>query len=93
MRASASAVSGPEDPVAPEARVPLELGERAGGVGAEDAVFLAGIEAERVEAALELDDVVAAEHGAADVEHPVTEAKTALDQRGPRLVTADTIDP
>ena len=66
--------------------------ERAGGVGPEDAVFLAGVEAERVETALELHDVVAAEHGAADVEHPVAEVEPALDQRGPRLAPADAVD-
>ncbi len=66
--------------------------ERAGGVGAEDAVFLAGVEAERVEAALELDDVVAAQHRAADVEHAITEAEAALDQRGPGLAAADAVD-
>ena len=66
--------------------------ERAGGVGPEDAVFLARVEAERVEAALELDDVVAAQHRAADVEHPVAEAEAALDQRGPGLAAADSVD-
>ena len=55
------------------------------GVVAEDAVLAAGVEAERVQPALELGDVVAAQHRAAAVEEPVAEREAALDQRGPGL--------
>ena len=73
--------------------VALELAQRAGGVGAEDAVLAAGVEAERVEPVLELGDVVAAQHRAAAVEQPVAEAEAALDQRRPGLGAADAVDP
>ena len=86
------AVSGPKMPSRPSPTLRWNSRSARGGVGAEDAVFVAGVEAERVEAALELDDVVAAQHRAADVEHPVAEAEAALDQRGPRLAAADAVD-
>ena len=63
------------------------------GVVTEDAVFAAGVEAEAVQPALEVGDVVAAQHGAAPVEQPVTEAVAALDHRGPRLGPAHAVDP
>ena len=63
------------------------------GVVAEDAVLAAGVEAERVQAALELGDVVAAQHRPAAVEQAVAEAEAALDQRRPGLRPADAVDP
>ena len=75
-----------------EAGVPLELAQRGLGLGAEDAVLAARVEAEPVQAPLELGDVVAAQHGPAQVEQPVAEAVRALDERAPGLGSADAVD-
>ena len=66
--------------------------ERGLGLGAEDAVLAPGVEAERVEAALEVVDVVAAQHRRREVEQAVAEAEAALDQRAPGLGSADAVD-
>src|SRR5204862_1527621 len=84
---------GSEDAVVAEPGVALELGQRGGGVWSEDAVFLAGVEAEHVEPTLELRDVVTPQHRTTDVEHPAAESEPALDERGPRLASADAVDP
>jgi hypothetical protein len=84
---------GPEDPVGGDAGVALELGERRLGVGPEDAVLLAGIEAEAVETVLELGDVVAAQHRPAHEQHAAAEPERTLDQRVARLFAADAVDP
>ena len=42
---------------------------------------------------LEIDHVVAAQHGRAAVEETITEAKTGFDQDVPRLGPADAVDP
>ena len=86
MAGAAHAVGG-------EVHVALELDERTRRVVAEDAVFPAGVEAEPVQAALELGDVVAAQHRAAAVEQAVAEAVPALDHRRPGLRAADAVDP
>ena len=52
----------PADAVGGGAGVALELAERGLGLAAEDAVLAPGVEAERVQPALELGDVVAAQH-------------------------------
>ena len=82
---------GAADAVGGDPDVPLELDERAGGVVTEDAVLAPGVEAERVQPALELADVVAPQHRPAAVEHAVAEAEAALDERGPRLPAADPV--
>ena len=92
-RASAPMRRGPADLVGRETGVALERAERALGLRPEDAVLAAGVEAERVEPALQLDHVVAAQHRLAQVEQPVAEREAALDQRGPRLGAADAVDP
>ena len=62
-RSSAARVAGPHDAVGARGRRSRWNSRSARlGLGAEDAVLAAGVEAERVEAALELGDVVAAQH-------------------------------
>ena len=82
-----------EHTVGGQTGVALELGQRAGGVVTEDAVLTAGVETEGIEPALQLEDVVAAEHGGAAVEQAVAEAVAALDEGRPGLRTADPVDP
>ena len=82
------------DPVGREPGAALELDERRRGVVAEDAVDAAGVEAERVQPALELGDVVAAQHRLAAVQSsrsPRREA--ALDERGPGVAVRHAVDP
>ena len=62
------------------------------GLGSEDAVLAAGVEPERVQPTLELGHVVAAQHRLTEVEQPVAERVAALDERGPRLRSADAVD-
>ena len=62
------------------------------GLGTEDAVFAAGVEAESVEGVLERADVVAAEVRRLEVEQPVAEHEPALDERGPGLGSDDAVD-
>ncbi len=80
------------DAVGGEVHVPLELDQGARRVVAEDAVFAPGVEAEPVQSALQLGDVVASEHRTGPVEESVAEAPTALDHRGPGLRAADAVD-
>ena len=84
---------GAADAVGGQVHVALELDQRPGGVVAEDAVLATGVEAEPVEAALQLADVVAPEHRPAAVEQSVAEAVAALHDRRPRLGPADAVDP
>src|SRR5207247_9643163 len=72
-----------------ETNVALELGDRVGSLLAEDAVLAAGVEPERVQLTLELGDVVATQHGLSEVERPIAERETALDERGPRLAATE----
>ena len=74
------------------AGVALEPADRGLGLRAEDAVLAAGVEAESVQAALQLGDVVTAEHRPAEIEEAVTQPVRTLDQRAPRLGTADAVD-
>ena len=85
-------VAGPHDAVGREAGVALELPERGFGLGPEDAVLATGVEAEPVEPALKVGDVVAAQHRPAEVEQAVAEPVAALDQRAPGLRSADAVD-
>ena len=76
----------PADAVGREAGVALELDERAAACRAPKMPSpAAGVEPERVQPALELGDVVAAQHRLAEVEQPVAEGEPALDERGPGL--------
>src|SRR6185312_13454885 len=81
------------DAVGGEVHVALELDQRARRVVAQDAVLASGVEPEAVQPALQLGDVVAAQHGTGPVEESVAEAPAALDHRGPGLWTADAVDP
>ena len=92
VASSVATVAGPQTPSVVEAGVALELPERGLGLGPEDAVLAAGVEAEPVEPALQLGDVVAAQHRPAQVEQPVAEREAALDERAPRLRSADAVD-
>src|SRR5581483_3850642 len=74
-----------DDSVGRLAHVELELGDRVGGPGAEDAVLLADLEAERVEAPLELADVVAPERGGTQVQDAVPQTVAGLDELAPGL--------
>ncbi len=67
-----------------ESGVALELAKRTFGVRAQDAVHPARVESERAQALLELVDVVAAQHGGAQVEEPVPEPVPGFDQGLPR---------
>jgi hypothetical protein len=81
------------DPVGGEPGVALERPDRLARVVAEDPVLTPGVEAERVQPALQLEDVVAAHHRAAPVEEAVAEAVAALDQGRPGLAADDPVDP
>ena len=85
-------VAGPQTASGTEPPLALESAERGLGLGPEDAVFAPGVEAERVEATLELADVVAAQHRSMHVEQAVAERVAALDQRAPGLGSADPVD-
>lgn len=83
-----------EDAVDGEANVALEFGEGGGGVLPEDAVDPPGVEAESRQSLLQLSDVVAAQHGLAQVQQaPLTKAVAGFHQSGPGLGTADAVDP
>ena len=82
----------PQDAVHGEPRVALEVGQGLGGEGPEDAVDATGVEAEGRQPSLQVGDVVAAQHGAAEVEEAVPEAQARLDQGRPGLGAADAVD-
>jgi hypothetical protein len=82
----------PADAVGLESPFALESAQPGVGLGSEDAVLPAGVEPERVEPALQLAHVVAAQHRRAHVEEPIAERPAALDQRAPRLGAADAVD-
>ena len=60
-------------------------------VGSEDPVDATGVEPQHAESTLQLSDVVAPLHRAAQVQQPVTELVAGFDDRGPRLEVADAI--
>ena len=70
----------------------MERADRGFGLGAEDAVLATGIESERIEAVLQGDHVVAAQHGLAQVQQAVPGREATLDERAPRLRPADAVD-
>jgi hypothetical protein len=80
------------DPVGGEPEVALELHDGGRGFTAENAVFAPGVEAEGVEAALKLRDIVAPEHRLTEIHHAIAEGEAALHERGPRLRTAEAVD-
>src|SRR5690606_6836955 len=71
--------------------VALELEDGALRVGAEDAVDLPGVETQPVEAALELGDVVAPQHGAAEEEEAVSQAISGFVQGAPGVGADDPV--
>src|SRR5262249_44795141 len=72
--------------------IALELGDRDRRLLAEDAVLTTGVEPERVQLTLELGDVVATQHGLAEVQGAVAEREAALDHGRPRLGAAHPVD-
>ena len=79
------------DPVRRQAGVRLELGEGADRGRTEDPVDATGVEPQRAESTLQLSDVVAPLHRAAQVQQTITELVAGFDDRGPRLQVADAI--
>jgi hypothetical protein len=71
--------------------IALEIDHSRFGIRPEDAVNLAGIKAEGVEAGLELGDVLTPEHGPAEVEEAVTEAIAGFIKGSPSLGADDAI--
>src|SRR5436189_2799215 len=72
-----------DDPIRLVSDVPLELTNRHGRPVTEEAVLLAGVEAERVQLALERPDIVASELGRPQVQGSVAEAIPGLDELPP----------
>ena len=70
---------GPQDAVHRQPGVALEVGEGLRGQGPEDAVHLSGVEAQGRQPSLQVGDVVAAEHGAAEIQEAVPQAQPGLD--------------
>ena len=69
----------------------MELPETAVGPRTEDAVLLAGIEAEDVQESLEFADVVAAEGGGTQVQGSIAEPVAGLHQLLPRVRAEDPV--
>src|SRR5690606_5920764 len=79
------------DPVDLEADVALELLDGSLGQGAEETVLRAAVEAQLVEAALQLPDVVPAHHRGAAPQQAITEAVSGFHQGAPRLRPHDAV--
>ncbi len=79
------------DAVGRQAGVRLELRQGADRGRTEDPVDAPGVEPQRAEPTLQLSDVVAPLHRAAQVQQPITELVAGFDDRGPRLQVADAI--
>ena len=86
-------VEAAQDAVHRQADVALEVGQGRRGQVAEDAVHPPGVEAEGRQASLQVSDVVAPEHGLAEIEEPVSQPEAGLDQGRPGLGAADAVDP
>ena len=82
----------PQDAVDGQRRVALEVGQGLGGALAEDAVHPARVETQGGQTSLQVSDVVAAQHGPAQIEETVAQAHARLDQCGPGLGAADAVD-
>ena len=76
---------GANDAVGSHAHVALEIADGAVAPLAKDPVGPARVEPERVQLPLEVADVVAAEHGVAEVHNAVPQAVAGLHQLGPGL--------
>ena len=83
----------PDDAVWILTDVELELAHRPVGVHAVHAVLAAGVEAERVEFALQSSHVVAAEMRGVQVEGAVTEVVPGLHELAPGIGAHETVDP
>ena len=83
----------PQDPVDGEPGVALEVRQGLGGELAEDAVHPTGVEPEGGKASLQVSDVVAPQHGPAEVEEAVAQTHARLDHRSPGLGPAHAADP
>ena len=81
----------PDDPVHPGGDVALELAHGPVRARTEDPVLLAGVEPERVQHPLERTHVVPAERRRTEVERPVAEPVTGLDELPPRVGAHDPV--
>ena len=72
--------------------VVLELEDCGLGLGAEHAVYLAGVEPKGVEPGLELGDVLSSVHGPPEEQEPVAEAISRLPQGAPGVRPDDPVD-
>ena len=81
------------DAIDGHAHVALEFGQGTRGPITEDPVHAARVESQRAQSLLQVDDIVAAQHGGAAVEEAIAEAKAGFDQDVPRLGPADAIHP
>ena len=79
------------DPILSHPPIGLEIHQRPKRIGPEDSIDLAGVEAERVEAALQVGDIIAADHGSAVVEHAITEAEAGSNQGSPGVGSNDPV--
>ena len=79
---------GPDDTIRGQALVGLEVAHRGLGIRPEDAVDIAGVEAEAAEPLLQIGDVVATGHGGAQVEHAIAKPEVGLDQCCPGVWSA-----
>ena len=83
-RRSSRNVDAPRMPSTGRPGVALEVGQGLRAEVAEDAVHPTGVEAEGRQASLQVGDVVAAQHGPAEVEEPVPEAQARPRPERPR---------
>ena len=81
-----------DDAVERQAGVALEIDDRALDLGVVHAALGAGVEAQQVELDLQGEDVVAAERRFAQVQEPVAELVSGLDQLSPRVGADDAVD-
>ncbi len=89
--ASACDGLGTHDAVGCETGVALELPDGSLGERAEDRVYVAAGETQRVQRLLHRADVAAVEVRHAQVQHAVAEGECRVDQRGPRRISDDPV--
>ena len=92
-RWSDAIVCGPTMPSTSSPTLRWNSRDGAVGVRTEEAVLLAGVEAKRVQLALQRADVVAAEHRGVQVERAVAQPLAGLDELAPRVGPDEPVDP
>jgi hypothetical protein len=83
---------GADDPIRLMPDVPLELAHGDSGSITEETVLFARVEAERVQLALELSDIVSSELGRSQVEGPIAEAVPRFDELPPGIGPDHSVD-